>query len=527
MPMKDSCIRFDHLIKEDIDGLCSKEDSALLEEHLETCTECMQKYAQSRKFEDFLTEMLPGEIDTESFGLQLPLLIQRASTAKKIRVFLKAASFLLVCGFSVYLYLSGPVRERSTAIASGKGSPPVKAPSALKQEGIVPVKNDGVKLVESKGTIMCRSDRGDEILELNDICAFGSRVMTGKGDTGTMMYPCGTKVKFFENTEYIVDMDSITIKRGGMIFNVVKRSGRKEFSVTSPVAVCGVLGTVFKTVYNPSKQRFWVKVQEGRVKLHNARGSVVLGPKETGSAGYDGIPGKVQPKKLSSSLAYPVAVITKKDPVIGSTVEEAEEAEEGLIEPSFSSGTHVYQFAEDDFNRDSGAASFVMILRSLGVFPADFPECGPDRELIQAARKCMYWKTSGNADYDGVSNDGLSRIDEEHDREIGLTGFINATKKCGMTCEIDQYSSESLITAMEKGDKCILSGDPSTEGLWGSASAEDFRYIAILGMDKALFNVADPSMTHETTATVKQLDNFALNGKKKGILLKFSKDEKK
>ncbi|MCU0606215.1 MAG: FecR family protein [Candidatus Edwardsbacteria bacterium] len=100
----------------------------------------------------------------------------------------------------------------------------------------------------------------------------GDSVRTGKGSRVELGYADGTVIRLGENSRLVIrsqgSVRSVGLLSGKFWAKVAKLSGGSRFEVSSPTAVAGVRGTVFKVeVDRDSTSR--VAVEEGEVEVHN------------------------------------------------------------------------------------------------------------------------------------------------------------------------------------------------------------------------------------------------------------------
>lgn len=107
--------------------------------------------------------------------------------------------------------------------------------------------------------------RGDGTLETPSVdtgMGVDDSIETGIASTLKLEYPDLTSLQVVENTTLVVKRDSIMLNRGGAWLKVTKRGS--TFTVSTPTAIMGVLGTRFLTTVSGAGET-GVRVEEGRV----------------------------------------------------------------------------------------------------------------------------------------------------------------------------------------------------------------------------------------------------------------------
>lgn len=181
-------------------------------------------------------------------------------------------SFLILCGFSTYVFANPPVIVK---MAKGEAK---------------------VTVLEGTAQAVCPGQRDARKLKINDSLKSGCDISTGDKSRMELSLPDKSIIRFAENTRFKitqVNVDNVGkrdvkffVTIGKMWSNVRKAlGGRGGFEVSCENAVAGVRGTVYRMNVEGDKSAL-VKVYDGEVSVAAATGgkeqkNVVTGPPHT------------------------------------------------------------------------------------------------------------------------------------------------------------------------------------------------------------------------------------------------------
>ncbi|MCK5535346.1 FecR domain-containing protein [bacterium] len=202
----------------------------------------------------------------------------------------------------------------------------VKQVSILKQTGGNNIKSNNLsepddlinlKIKKQKGIIFVlrkRSDIWNKASVPVETIFPGDSIKIEKKSKATLIFPSGTEIVLLENTMIEANNYSVLLKNGKAVFSV-KYSGN-QFKVITPVAIVGVLGTIF-TVSHNIKNGTRVLVTKGKVKVTSKSETVFLVKNDFASINQ--IAGKISKNKKSKKNSLHCNY-TKLTPEVESTI---------------------------------------------------------------------------------------------------------------------------------------------------------------------------------------------------------------
>ncbi len=212
-------------------------------------------------------------------------------------------------------------------------------------------------------------------------------VSTAAGGTATLSFPDGSAVLVEPNTKFEVQLldynrgpkrdRSFLLRTGSVFTRISKLFGKKgQTLICTPNAVSAARGTGFSVDYDPSTNRTFVEVIDGKVSLRNAGGRIEIKKGQTGTA-VGNQPPFLGVLSRPQALTQLFNTLAQLDPP-QSTLEKFERDALGFLNPALQMVALTprgWNIGDNDWSRRSATRQGLNLLQqALEAVPGDVPD---------------------------------------------------------------------------------------------------------------------------------------------------------